>query len=442
MKFVQIFFLLLVSGILTTAWSEQQVDSIIKLMPDGKIVARTLFRYDKRGYQTAAINYTFNKKSKKWVGTSSEEAIYDNKGNRTSKTTSIWNITTQKWMHSERESYRYDSEGRVTSVEQIKWDKKHNKWMGIMHTVTVYEDDGQISEFQTFEWNNVQDKWEYQSKIEYSYDAQRRKISELTQMHDDYGWYGVSRNEYEYAKKQISCMTNYTSNGKTWSPNERVMYTYKTSGGNKIVIKLQKKYDKARNIYTDNMRQTIVTDKHANQLSQKVEMYVDGVWNVTKHEKSIIRYDNDGNVIYNELQTFDGKKWIGVSKSETTYNSYGDVMTEKEMVWDDFIDDWKGIVNNEYDYDSMGNLSLSINFKWDYSGRKWLKLSKTVGIFDNNHNKISESTSSWDKAKNSWNEYYKGKFEYTYNGADEVTSMKEYVWNGEKWAPVATTLYY
>ena len=63
MKFVQIFFLLLVSGILTTAWSEQQVDSIIKLMPDGKIVARTLFRYDKRGYQTAAINYTFNKKS-------------------------------------------------------------------------------------------------------------------------------------------------------------------------------------------------------------------------------------------------------------------------------------------------------------------------------------------------------------------------------------------
>ena len=112
------------------------------------------------------------------------------------------------------------------------------------------------------------------------------------------------------------------------------------------------------------------------------------------------------------------------------------------MVWDDFIDDWKGIVNNEYDYDSMGNLSLSINFKWDYSGRKWLKLSKTVGIFDNNHNKISESTSSWDKAKNSWNEYYKGKFEYTYNGADEVTSMKEYVWNGEKWAPVATTLYY
>lgn len=442
MKIVRIIILIFSFAISASASTSQMVDSIIKVMPDGKIVARSVFRYDKRGYQTAAINYTLNRKTNKWVGTSSEEAIYDNNGNMTSKTTSIWNMTTQKWMHSEREAYRYNAQGRITSVEHIKWDKKVNKWIGIMHTTTTYGKRGEITSYQTFEWNNAQNKWEFSNKIVYEYDNQGRKLSETTQVHDDYGWYGVSRNEYEYSGKQLSSMTNYTGNGKVWTPSEYVTYTYKQSAGDKTTIRVQKKYDKDKDTFVDYMRQTTITDRHSNQLNQKVEMFSNGKWTLSRHEKSVLKYDGDGNLIYNEALTWDGQKWIGVTKSETTYNSYGDVMTEKELVWDTRISDWKGITNNEYDYDEMGNMTLSVTFKWDNSARKWVKQSKTIDIYDNYHNKVNETTSSWDKMKNTWNEYYKGKFEYTYTGDDEVSSVKEYAWNGSKWKPVSTTLYY
>ncbi len=442
MKVAQSLLITIMSIVSLVASAEHMVDSIIKVMPDGRVVARTIFRYDKRGYQTAAINYTFNRKNNQWVGTSSEEALYDNNGNRTSKTTSIWNMTTHKWMHSERESYRYDSHGRITSVEQNKWDKKRNKWIGIMHTTTTYGPRGEVTEYITFEWNDARNKWNYSNKIIYEYDKQGRKTIETTQNHDDYGWYGVTRNEYEYTNNRISSMTNYTGNGKTWQPNERITYNYNKTGGNSTIIRQQKRFDKDKNTFIDNLRQTIINDRHSNQISQKIEMYVNGSWNMTRHEKNIIKYDSDGNITYNEQQTWDGKKWNSVTKSETTYNNYGDVMTEKEMTWDNKNNDWKGVSYNEFDYDNMGNISLNITFKWDNGTRKWIKLSKTIDIYDNYHNKVSETTASWDKMKNTWNEYYKGKFEYTYNGNDEISSVKEYAWGGEKWKPVSTTLYY
>ena len=90
----------------------------------------------------------------------------------------------------------------------------------------------------------------------------------------------------------------------------------------------------------------------------------------------------------------------------------------------------------------MGNIVKDERFKWDNKTDTWINQSINSVEYDDYHNKIAESTSSWNNIRKEWENFYKGKFDYAYDGEGNVKIMEEYVWDVKKWKIVATTNYF
>jgi len=197
---------------------------------------------------------------------------------------------------------------------------------------------------------------------------------------------------------------------------------------------------------------------------------------VTSYSKAFFSYDNKGNNILTILHGHDTVKdvfiyddnnnlitnishnwntvtnvWTEMSKSEFTYNSNNDILTEyieplfeydlfeydlyelqpykKENTYDnngnrtlEIENNYGELVKHEYTYDDNGNQTTKIDYKWNWNKavNDWKQYYRTEYTYGENKKITMMMSYSWDNATNDW--IGREKYEFTYdNNGNKIT---------------------
>ncbi len=150
---------------------------------------------------------------------------------------------------------------------------------------------------------------------------------------------------------------------------------------------------------------------------------------VSTEFKNKFWYDNNGNCTVSEnYYRWEESGWEG-EKSESTYDSNGNVIGQVYSEWDDGTNAWIKNEKDEYSYDSNRNIILEVSSDWN--GNEWIEVDKDKYeySYDNNGDMTSEVSSDWNG--NAWVE--ESKDEYSYDSNRNMTSEVYSFWNGNEW---------
>ncbi len=419
-------------------------DSVIKVNGKGIVTARSYYAYDVNGYQSMAKHYTFNKKTQKWAGTFWETRVYDERGNVITRKTAYWNFDTDNWIDMLIESITYDDQNRRTSIDSRRWNLERQLWIGINNEEYTYDAAGHIAQRNVGIWDDDKAAWLPSKQYKNTFDERNRVVSEeILVWHD--AWVNEDKVNYEYVGNttKVKTETHYVWDSGSWTPHSisECNSTINESTGDKRTICNVSYY--VNNAWVEHSRTQVDVDMRQTEIRNRNEDKSGSTWAVTRDERAEVKYDEDGNrTFYARYRWNGGDDWMGLSRNESTYNEYGDLMTDISMHWDESTSQWRGTSNSTYDYDAVGNIILDIKCRWNIEKQAWEPLSKTTSVYDDYYSKVEETSASWSKEKNDWEVFYSGKYEYTYNAVGNVVGSREYQWEQKKWKLVQVVEYY
>ncbi|MFH1121245.1 MAG: T9SS type A sorting domain-containing protein [Bacteroidota bacterium] len=173
------------------------------------------------------------------------------------------------------------------------------------------------------------------------------------------------------------------------------------------------------------------------------------------HEKTaLILMQQLDRIIYQEYAPGIGE-WYDYSKTEYTYNASGQntIATESyynpesgnyepdgkwvysyagnNMVellmsyWDSDIGQWEDVYRNNYAYNPDGTLSTVLEYMWD--GESWQPVAKTENTYDAGGNLITALYYYWNEDTSEW--FVSGKTENSYNANGTIAVSTDFMWD-------------
>ncbi|MCX7862043.1 MAG: T9SS type A sorting domain-containing protein [Bacteroidales bacterium] len=236
--------------------------------------------------------------------------------------------------------------------------------------------------------NNELDK-----RIIMEYDNMGNKLIELTQIH----------------------------NANQWENYERVICSYNSS--NLLVSRINEHWE--NNAWTGNFRESYQYDSNNNLISYIVELYLNNAW--TNYTRRLYSFDYNNNLLYYSYETWDIDHWKKEIKYEYTYDANGNLLTELQLI--DGGTDWINNMLYVYSYYTNQLMKELLISKW-ISGN-WMNLQKTEYTYTLSGKKQEEKNLFWNQSLNDWDIY--DRMLYSYNGNDSLEYKIYQQWVASSW---------
>ncbi len=147
---------------------------------------------------------------------------------------------------------------------------------------------------------------------------------------------------------------------------------------------------------------------------------------------NLYTYDDAGNMLTSIYQIYDDstQQWVNHEKSENTYNSEGDQLSELILMWEE-EEYWLENYMIEYSYDANGNVLEELVY-YNYSDS--LELSSRTRYIYNTSGQLTERyDDSWIDSSGTWLESAKSVLSYDVNGNN--TGYIQHYWYTDAWDP-------
>lgn len=298
-------------------------------------------------------------------------------------------------------SFTYDAQNRP--LEQIR-QEFDVQWNYTTKTEYVYDTNGYLWKIMESDWDANANDWVYSYRNEYQYDTEGRIIV------------------YIYSYYELSEATWYDSKEEN---------TFDENGD--LIEIIQYDYDNFNQIWL---------------LSAKMVRE----YNSAHQEISSSYY-------YWDLGTM---AWNISSRNEYELDSQGNITLTKSYYWDDFNQEWvlSYQMMTEFIYDSNFTILEEINANWESMDSSWVYSYKLVSSYDSYGNMLSQEYYSYDDFSSVWAPEDKQEFEYNtdilasdliapleihgdLDATHMITSATMSFWAGIGWMPLINfTLYY
>lgn len=252
-----------------------------------------------------------------------------------------------------------------------------------------YNNAGMLTHERDYYWDEITAKMILVSISEYTYDKNNKVTEHVSAYLDE------STNQFVAEYKAIY---SYDNNG-----NMTQSIGYNLDNNSYRETKTNYKYDSKGNLIEEVLSyRNDINDQFI--FSQKAEYQ----YNTNGMETQRIDYYFDNNFT---------KQWEPTRKSESSYNSSGNLISWVESTANRFNNNltWEASMKDEYSYEATGNLAQGLFYRKDNNGLLALK-EKQVSVYDDygNFTQILYY-SDWDEQTNKWDEIYKSEYTYDKN---------------------------
>jgi hypothetical protein len=192
------------------------------------------YSYDGRGNVTTSSYYDRYPSGKEWVGSDRQETAFDSEGNLILMISYLWDSLGKKWMEDYKNEYVFEN-GNKKYDRDFTWDKGTNQWVNDGVMTYEYSDGSLVSSELSGKDVNEDGIRNYldRSRTEYTYDPEKMLIREISYANDGTNWIKDSKIEYTYtANRKMGSLASYYWAGQQtgWVKFTMVEYTYDLAG--------------------------------------------------------------------------------------------------------------------------------------------------------------------------------------------------------------------
>ena len=224
-----------------------------------------------------------------------------------------------------RHLYSFDANGKMTS--DLTQYRKSTIWVDTLRSAYTYDEDGNILSYSRDSWSSGQ--WKIDARGTYTYDASNNRLSDLFERWENGQWVAKSRHTYTY-------------------------------------------------------------DAGNNMLSDLDEVYSDGQWgNFTRYTCTYA----DNNMVSDLRETWDFTRWRNDQRDTYTYDASNHVLSDVCEVWDWYNDKWFTEWRDTYTYDAGSRLVSELYEK--LTDAQWVNYRRREYIYDAQENMTAIWSYGW-----------------------------------------------
>ncbi len=252
-----------------------------------------------------------------------------------------WDATNGKYIASSKEVWTYDGDGNMLTLTSSFKDYATNELKEVSKHENTYDQRGNLIQ-NLFYNKDAEDKWQLSQKEEYTYNSMDSVLTKTTYS-KPFGSTELSpETQWQYTYDEKGNRLTWTSlymgeNGK-WVNMAKEEKTYNADS------KMTAQYKYNWNMGTDG----------------------NGEWQMTF--KGIYGYDESLRQTAIEERRYDAMQgvWIGMQKSETEYDEYGNILKETAYQWVDTSAEFALYGTITYYYSTTSSIKQNISSKKGY----------------------------------------------------------------------------
>ena len=178
----------------------------------------------------------------------------------------------------------------------------------------------------------------------------------------------------------------------------------------------------------------------AQSTEQYDSTYTDNSYTTSSSFKNLYQYNTEDFQNGNESYSFnnESRKWIGSSKSVSTYFEGNTSYSATYYKWNSETENW-GEHYEKREYEVNGGETASVTYIWDSDSQNWIlsSSSKTKSYIEYND---SDQTTllisyTWDEESNDWVNNYKNEYEYDEKGNQTLINFHQWDIPSTHWQP-------
>jgi hypothetical protein len=308
---------------------------------------------------------------------------YDSHNRDTATTYYGRNWQTGEWV-ARKNTYVYDAESLVTSSLYQELDTVTGAWVTLSRTENTWDSGRNLISADEYSWLAVKGDWVHSGHREYMYDAGGRQTSSVSYFYaeDDSMWKGIWRQETAYNSLGLpTLVTDFTWEwtANSWVPVSKIAMAYSPEG--KETESAYYNWDPETSGFLPVMKSTWTYN--AGGLVTETVNYQ---WDIVKSEwsaefRDLDSYDPNGCNILSTSERYNAETstWLENSRTERTFDSFGDLMTNLDMGAKDDAGNWTRKFDATYTYDySVGFRDAASPYEWSGTEPAWAMV-KGVG---------------------------------------------------------------
>ena len=262
--------------------------------------------------------------------------------------------------------------------------------------------------------------WVDTQRDSYTYDASNNMLTEFYEYWENGQWVNSYRGTctYDAQGNRLSELYEDWQNGQ-WVNSYRGTYTYDAQGN--MLTELYENWQNGQ--WVNSYRGTYTNDAQGNMLTELYENWQNGQW--VNSGRSTYTYDAQGNRLTTLYENWENGQWVNVDRSTYTYDAQGNGLTMFEEVWlnGQWVNWWRWTLT----YDAQGN-RLSELYE-DWQNGQWVNSGRVTYTYDEQGNMLTYLYELWENGQ--WVNYWRPI--YTYDGYGNVTSFFSYGWFNSAW---------
>lgn len=328
---------------------------------------RTEEDFNRMGKKTSQRNYAWEAGA--WKLVSRGDATYDENGNELTNIVKQYSSYTQGWIKSKNE-YTYNERNLTTSITFYGSVPEEQDFVPSFRTLYDYDDKDNLTRRQSEDWDVTKETYYVSMKETWTYDEKSNVLTwiisslnydtgvlkETSKHENTYDQRGnlmthLFYNKDSEEKWQVSMKDDYTYNsmdsvltkisysvpyGSTeLAPDSKQKYTYDEAGNKTESLFL---YMDESGSWANMSKEERTYDANRNMLMQRkysweMALSNDGEWQQTFN--GVYSYDAERRLTAIEEQRYDAMQgvWIGLQKSETSYDKDGNILEERIYQW-------------------------------------------------------------------------------------------------------------
>ena len=286
--------------------------------------------------------------------------------------------------------------------ESCKYVWTNNAWVGNgSRTLTTNNSSKKPIEVITQSWSTDVSDWVNVSRktTEYtgSKTTQEALYSWSTETND---WLGTSRSDWHYnAAGQNDTIKTYSYNGSDWIYSNRTVKTYNAAGTEIMVHNAA--WDGSVWVMTSMTRSDIsdaTIDGIRQTLNASWRCEADSIWIGLQKDSS--SYTESGKTLYRlHCEAWSDNDWVPSYKIEYEYDDNERVLVQQQLDW--VTNTWKGFYRYEYNYDVEGRQTAYASYNgWNTASKNWIGTSKTETVYNSDGDVEESLRYTWDN--NDW----------------------------------------
>lgn len=258
----------------------------------------------------------------------------------------------------------------------------------------------------------VNNEWKDSLKTTTEFNNNYLNETSIMQEFSNNSWANVYRFKAEYDGSGNMISEQYDNWSDTaWFPFFSAILTYNSKG--QMTVSTNTYYLTV--FLYQGVRETFTYDDNGNVLSDLSEVFNGNVW--SNNELTTNVYNTSGMLQTKIVADWVNNAWVNSSRKTCTYSSNGNLLVDSNEIWRTTL--WSPTNKIEYTYNEANLVTMFLYSNWRDS--TWIPFSRSSYTFDNNMNRTFFLYENFNDStgKNTY------RMTYTYNNNNLVTVLKE-----------------